>query len=179
MVHPMKEPQEHGYEDALALLDTLAFLVTRIQDEPHGPKPGHGANSPRFYIAIDGDDVGRRFESLLTNSRSDTDFEIRAWSLQIQNELSYLLLDLTSRWDATPLAMTGDGFLASVPREHIDEVKETFRPRFSSGITASTGLGPSIKDAYLALKLCKASNRGGGLYYSKEPPAEDVAWIAQ
>jgi len=111
------------------------------------------------------------------NARLELDLtKVREWSLQVQHELSGMLLDLAARWDAVPLALTGDGFLVSLPQVHLDALKSAFRPLLSDQLTVSTGIGPTIKDAYLALKLCKAGNRGGGIYYLMIPPVEEAPW---
>lgn len=172
--HPSSE--ERSSRDALLLLDLLSFLGQRIA-LAHGSTVASATNvDPPYYIAVDGDDVGRRFEERLANCVDSSSVEsLTTWSFQIQSDLAVLMHSLSENWNATFIARTGDGFLASVPARSLCEVQSQFRPRLLDA-TVTTGVGPSVKAAYLALKLGKAKNRGGGFYFSLNPSEERVLW---
>ena len=94
-----------------------------------------------------------------------------------QNKLSQCLQELSQKYQAAYLAGTGDGFLVVMKGSRLRELADEFRPRLIDA-TVSVGLGPSAKDAWVALKLCKARNRGGGLYFSLADLKEEVLWSA-
>jgi hypothetical protein len=129
-----------------------------------------------MYLAVDGDDVGRRFEEQLASCVDAKDVAaLHLWSHSIQQELSGYMLDLVEIWDGRFVARTGDGFLAAFPAESYLDLISRFRPRLP-GATVTTGIGHSVKEAYLALKLGKARNRGGGILYGFDPPKEELLW---
>ncbi len=169
-------PSEWNGTQTLLFLDLLSYLIDTLRNRVPVTAAPPNQLQPNLYLAVDGDDVGRRFEERLANaSTSESADALRVWSLGIQNQLSYFLLELCERWQGTYIARTGDGFLAVVAHSAFDEILEQFRPHLGDA-TASVGIGPSPKDAYLALKLCKARNRGGGLYLSLAEQREEIAW---
>lgn len=162
--------------DALLFVELISFLGCRIAEHvPHEIEPTSTIDK-RIYIAVDGDDVGRRFEE---RSASCTDSSLvdalRTWSFQVQCDLSLLMQMLSEKWKADFLAHTGDGFLASVQISALHEIETQFRPRLHDA-TATTGIGPSVQAAYIALKLGKAKNRGGGYFLSTQPFEERLLW---
>jgi hypothetical protein len=87
------------------------------------------------------------------------------------------MIELMERWDGSFLARTGDGFLTGFAATGFDDVARHFRPRLSDAdATVTTGIGRTVKEAYLALKLGKAKNRGGGIFFSLDPPEERTLW---
>jgi hypothetical protein len=180
--HPPRSSVHAGLRrhDVLMLLDTMAFVSARMQDciaplaksAPQEPPP------PSIYIALDGDDVGRRFEERLARCSSSADAgELSRWSHATQRALSECFVELAERWQASSVARTGDGFLAAAPEVHLESICRFFRPRLGDA-TVTVGLGPTVKEAYLALKLGKAANRGGGYFFRIEPHEEKALWNA-
>lgn len=176
--HPRREGGRNLEQyDAVALLDGLAFLAARLKAFGfHQAEIATQENVDTMYIAVDGDDVGRRFEERLADCLSAEQADaLRFWSRRMQQELSLNMINLMESWDGSFLARTGDGFLATISAMHFDDVKERFRPTLLDA-TVTTGIGRSVKEAYLALKLGKARNRGGGTYFSLSPPEEQILW---
>ena len=174
--HVSSPPQPPQQCDALALLDGLAYLSKRLPVARASHQQITENFDGRMFIALDGDDVGRRFEEKLAECvNTDDVLRLRQWSRQMQQDLSEHILTLHSKWRGRFIARTGDGFLAAFDRETLEDLKGNFRPRLT-GLTVTTGIGPSVKDAYLALKLGKAKNRGGGYYFSFQPPVEETLW---
>jgi minimal CRISPR polymerase domain len=163
-------------QDALVLLDCLAFLSSRLQSLKMSLPGTNQVDAELIFIAVDGDDVGRRFEEQLAECVAMADaIKLREWSHGIQQKLSEEMVTLMDKWEGRFIARTGDGFLASVPSHHFDELKTDFRPKLQDE-TATTGIGRTVKEAYLALKLGKARNRGGGIFFSFDPPREEILW---
>jgi hypothetical protein len=158
------------------LLDCLAFLSSRLQSLKTSLPSTNQVDAELIFIAVDGDDVGRRFEERLAECVAMSDaIKLREWSHGIQQKLSEEMVTLMDKWEGQFIARTGDGFLASVPSKYLDELKTDFRPKLQDE-TATTGIGRTVKEAYLALKLGKARNRGGGIFFSFDPPQEVILW---
>jgi len=166
-------------EDALALLDCLSFLASRLGFSSQSAEISeHAPDEDRMFIAVDGDDIGRRFEERLAECvETKHAVALHTWSQRIQQELSELMMDLQEKWRGAFLARTGDGFLASFSATALDDLGLHYAPKLTDA-TVTTGIGRTVKDAYLALKLGKARNRGGGIFYSFDPPEEKILWPA-
>lgn len=175
--HPTRDGYQLGIHDAMALLDGLIFLAARLKlNTQRLVRQVEKAYDKPIFIAVDGDDVGRRFEERLANCVNPEQVEsLRRWSQRMHQDLSDHMIELMDCWEASFIARTGDGFLASVPTIHFDELKTHFRPRLLDA-TVTTGIGCTVKDAYLALKLGKARNRGGGIFFSLNPFDETILW---
>ena len=160
----------------LAFLDLLVFLAAVLGGEEAAAAAVGPELPDAVVVAVDGDDIGKQFEERLAQCATGQDAQrLAQWSWQIQRDLTGHMLHLQSSWDAVFLARTGDGFLAQVPQRYLKDLAERFRPRLN-GVTASTGVGPTVKEAYLALKLCKAMNRGGGMFFSFAELRERRLW---
>jgi hypothetical protein len=174
--HGDKSGRNLDIHDALVLLDCLAFLSSRLQSLAISSTSANQRTADLIFIAVDGDDVGRRFEERLAECVGvDDAIKLKEWSHRIQQRLSEEMVTLMDKWEGRFIARTGDGFLASVPSNHFDELKIDFRPKLQNE-TATMGIGRTVKEAYLALKLGKARNRGGGIFFSFDPPQEEILW---
>ena len=85
------------------------------------------------------------------------------------------MLRLQEQCDGVFLVRTGDGFLAAIPQDKLPILKNVFHPK-NSTVPVTIGIGKTVKEAYLALKLSKAKNRGGGIFFSLDPPEEKILW---
>lgn len=173
-------PADWTRADVLLFLDVLSYLTEslhrKFKDTPLDIGKELGGDG--LYVALDGDDVGRRFEERLADATSlEAALSLRSWSFSVQDQLMRYLFELTEKWRAVFLARTGDGFLVLLDHAALSDIEDQFRPKLPDA-TVSVGLGPSAKDAYLALKLCKARNRGGGMYFSMEGPEERILWVS-
>lgn len=175
--HSAMKPRRLQPHDAIALLDALSFIAHRLTNSDIEPAVVESSDEV-LYIAVDGDDVGRRFEGRLANCVDQAQVSsLRQWSFSVHRDLSDSMMTLAEQWDASFIARTGDGFLASFPSAHLDNLTSSFRPTLLDA-TVTTGIGRCVKDAYLALKLGKAKNRGGGFFLSLQPPEERTLWLA-
>lgn len=174
--HPQSADHFPTTQDAIALLDCLSFLSSRLVDTPVSEDQMLD-NGDFAVVAVDGDDIGRAFEERLAACISPEEMrELAQWSSSIQAGLASQMSILRESWDGLFLARTGDGFLAQVPAANMTDLVDRFRPTFINA-SATTGIGPTVKDAYIAMKLGKAKNRGGGLFYSFESQEERVLWL--
>jgi hypothetical protein len=174
--HDKESGQQPMMSDAIAMLDCLAFLSSRFSDSLQADNEPLAPPIDRIFVAVDGDDVGRSFERRLADCIGVEDaLALEQWSQQVQRELSDLMVRLRDHCNGAFLVRTGDGFLAAVLEDRLGDLKDEFHPKFSS-ITVTAGIGKTVKDAYLALKLGKAKNRGGGIFYSFNPPEERILW---
>jgi hypothetical protein len=86
-------------EDAMALLDCLSFLAFRLSDSSSLSVKSQTTLEDRMFIAIDGDDVGRRFEERLAECVDMNDaMNLHLWSQRVQRELSHLMVVLRDEW---------------------------------------------------------------------------------
>lgn len=98
-----------------------------------------------MFIAIDGDDVGRRFEERLAECTGTQEaIALHQWSQRVQQELSQLMTTLGDSWSGSFLARTGDGFLASLSDSHFADLTQNFRPRLTDA-SVTTGIGLTVK----------------------------------
>ena len=110
-----------------------------------------------WYLALDGDDIGRRLElHMLTENES----ELKKFSATFEEVLSRLMENILQDRDVVILLQGGDSILIGVPRAKIDMVVEKVRAAvYGSGFTFSGGYGSTMRESYLALKLAKATGK--------------------
>ena len=129
-----------------------------------------------MFVILDGDDVGKRFAERLVTRADERDMDDLAdWSHGIQAALYLHMLTLRERWDGSFLAQTGDGFVARLPAAHLESFGREFRPTLLD-LPVTVGVGPTVKDTFMALRLGKARNRGGGLFHSLATGQEAILW---
>jgi hypothetical protein len=110
-----------------------------------------------YYFGLDGDDTGRRLEELFQAASADRAF--RSFSKMIDAARK----QIADRLAKPPLSgevlfCSGDDILfkaAYVP-EAIEELRSMYQQR-TSGLTCSVGYGKTPREAYVALKMAKAS----------------------
>lgn len=111
------------------------------------------------YLAIDGDDVGRRLEYFtITNNMQD----LSEFSTAFKDAMCWLENIITHDLNATIIFSGGDNLLAKLQlndatKISIDRLRLEFAQRAPA--TLSIGLGDEPRQAYLALKLAKASGK--------------------
>lgn len=112
-----------------------------------------------IYLAVDGDDIGHRLEYfMLVNERES----LNQFSTTFQSSMDWLVEKLTHELEATIIFSGGDNLLAVMNIENLPiELIENIRTDFAikSQCTLSVGLGYTIRQAYFALKLAKASGK--------------------
>jgi minimal CRISPR polymerase domain len=121
-----------------------------------------------LYVAIDGDDVGRRLEGLVVRGEVD---ELRRFSRGVDGDLDTLANILESiAFDS--FVKGGDTILACGPAH---DPAWFARHLTTVTITISVGLGRSLTEAFLGLKIAKASGKNQIVYYQTEVNEEDGA----
>jgi GTP cyclohydrolase III len=123
------------------------------------------------FIAIDGDDVGHKLEYyMLINDQST----LNKFSTAFSNSMNWLEDKLSTDFSATVIFTGGDNLLARLDANapnNLPEILELLRLEFSnkSQSTLSIGIGRSPREAYLALKLAKASGKNCIRLYEEFP----------
>ena len=108
-----------------------------------------------FFLALDGDDVGRRLElCMLTN-----DLEaLREFSSSFDSAMRALVQSACSIDGVELVLFGGDSVMLRVRSDVLQEVLSLAR-RTTGRFTFSGGYAPSMREAYLALKLAKSSGK--------------------
>lgn len=108
-----------------------------------------------FFIAVDGDLVGRKIERLIISGELD---ELVNYSHLINESVERIRLFAESIGGKTYLK-GGDSLLAAVPeyQSFIDQVKSH---QTEMAASFSIGIGKNVVEAYLALKFAKSSGSG-------------------
>lgn len=113
----------------------------------------------KLYISVDGDDVGSRLEYLILSGALG---ELQEFSTNYKKAMAWLKDELRSHLDATIIFDGGDSLLATIPELLFDkQLVESIRHRYlqESERTISIGIGNNSRDAYVALKIAKASGK--------------------
>lgn len=107
-----------------------------------------------MFLAIDGDDIGRAVERLIVLATAD---EVAAFSQAVDAALD----DITQRIEergALVILRGGDSLLAEMPEIRPEEIEQLLAGA-SGTLTFSAGTGGTMRNAFLALKLAKASGK--------------------
>ena len=120
-----------------------------------------------LYIAIDGDDVGRRLEyyMIINDSVSLTTF-----AENFHSSMVWLEDRLIHLFNARILFSGGDNLLAEISSQpEFFHLLSTLHLQFAqkSTNTLSVGVGNSLREAYFALKIVKASGKNCIKVYSE------------
>jgi hypothetical protein len=108
----------------------------------------------RVYVALDGDDVGRRIEQLIARGSESA---VRAFSESVQARIRELA-DVATRAGGRLVFCAGDSLLAWVHRKTALALCRSAAAR-NKGVRFSGGIGPGMTEAMLALRLAKAQGR--------------------
>lgn len=112
-----------------------------------------------LYIAIDGDDVGRRLEhSMLINDQNN----LIDFSNRFNESMTWLERILEQTFQAQIIFNGGDNLLAKLQQNDFDLGKLTIIAKSflaKSTSTLSIGIGTNMRQAYFALKLAKTSGK--------------------
>jgi GTP cyclohydrolase III len=112
-----------------------------------------------LYIAIDGDDVGKRLEYYIVTNQVN---QLSEYFQVYQEAMSWIEEELIQTLNATVIINGGDSLLAFCENDiQASEILEALRAKFSfrTNATLSIGLGENPRRAYFALKLAKASGK--------------------
>lgn len=111
------------------------------------------------YLAIDGDDVGRRLEYFTITNNMEA---LSNFSTAFNDAMYWLENIVTHEFNATIVFSGGDNLLARLQvnessKRSIEQLRIGFAQQAPA--TLSIGLGDEPRQAYLALKLAKASGK--------------------
>ena len=113
-----------------------------------------------MYIAIDGDDTGRRLESFLLR---DDHEGAATFSLAVADALDSLRERFETK-GARIVFCAGDSLLAEAGNAIVDQLP----PPASGPVSWSIGIGKTPSHAVLALKLAKGLGRNRVSYFPEE-----------
>jgi hypothetical protein len=126
------------------------------------------------YIALDGDNVGRRLEQLIT---AESEEEIRSFAESIAERLQVLARRIVEHGGRV-IFSSGDGLLACVPRMIALTIgEEITRP--SDSVRFSGGIGRNMTQAMLSLNYAKASGRNRIVAWESIAGQPDSAKVAE
>lgn len=112
-----------------------------------------------LFLAVDGDDVGRKIEFLIVNNQIEL---LSDFFNNFQASMFWLSEKLKNEFNAKIIFNGGDSLLADLRIDEIQVSKlENLRVDFFnfSKATLSFGVGKNPRQAYIALKLAKASGK--------------------
>jgi hypothetical protein len=133
--------------------------------EGHGQAIEHTLNTESaaaqradiWYLALDGDDIGRSLELHIVNNDIEMLQQFSAHFTNMTERLDKKLLELPG---VRSILNGGDSLLFSFPHSSVDTVISTARDEISSSdFSFSGGYGPSPRSALLALKIAKSSGK--------------------
>jgi GTP cyclohydrolase III len=119
-----------------------------------------------WYIAADGDDIGRRLEYFTLTNNTE---ELSSFSARFGNGMQWFKKELESRLGAYIIFSGGDNLMASInspdnPYVAIEQIRVLFKKKGDG--TLSVGIGQTPRDAYFALKIAKASGKNCAQVFS-------------
>ncbi|MEH2089577.1 mCpol domain-containing protein [Nostoc sp.] len=112
-----------------------------------------------LYLAVDGDDVGRKIEFFIVTDQMEL---LSNFSHNFQSSMLWLAETLSDEFNAKIIFNGGDSLLARLQSDAISVSRlESLRIEFASfsKATLSFGIGDNSRQAYFALKLAKATGK--------------------
>jgi|SanBayMetagenome_1026888.scaffolds.fasta_scaffold07997_3 minimal CRISPR polymerase domain len=108
-----------------------------------------------FFVAIDGDLVGRKLEKLIISNRLD---ELVEYGHSINKSIDNIRVIADSIGGKTYL-QGGDSLLIEV-KSYQSFIEKFILIHVGLAVTFSVGIGKNAVEAYLALKFAKSAGRG-------------------
>lgn len=111
------------------------------------------------YIAIDGDDIGDRIEYFILYNQPS---KLARFTSAFQVAFDNLERDVCSQLGASIVFAGGDSMLVTVSTEvDVKQVMSALALSFAdaTSCTLSVGVGPTPRDALIALKMAKVSGK--------------------
>jgi hypothetical protein len=110
-----------------------------------------------WYLAIDGDDIGNFIELCMVKENAKG---LRSFSSTVESILSQISGAINDNPLIEVIMQGGDSILLSLPESEIASVMEEVRSATQgSSITFSGGYGRTMREAYLALRVAKATGK--------------------
>jgi GTP cyclohydrolase III len=120
-----------------------------------------------LYIAVDGDDVGRRLETYVVNNQVN---DLENYARTFQEAINWLIQNLADSFAARVIFSGGDNFLIETEvRNNLLDIVEELRIEFATKANSSVsiGIGEDPRRAFLALKLAKAKGKDRVVVFSE------------
>lgn len=117
-----------------------------------------------MYVAIDGDDSGRKFTACYINNDETGLCQVVGKLEQATEKIAELL-----RLDGYRIIFcAADGVTAAIDSQKIEfsETFERIRKASPSGFTFSAGIGSTLREAYIALLNAKCSGKNAFCLFS-------------
>jgi hypothetical protein len=122
-----------------------------------------------FYLALDGDNIGSRIELHVLQENIEG---LRAFTESFNSVTNAIINRLRENPDINILLFGGDSLLLAMPAGQIEAVIELITEvTTGTTFTFSGGYGPTMRHAYLALKIAKASGKNRICPLTSEIPA--------
>jgi hypothetical protein len=110
-----------------------------------------------WFLALDGDDIGRRLELHMVTEDANG---LKAFASSFEDALDRLFRRIDALASVGVLLRGGDSLLLTMPEFEIAIVVDLVRSAMDgTGFTFSGGYGPTMRAAYLALKIAKATGK--------------------
>ncbi|GII76661.1 hypothetical protein Sru01_16430 [Sphaerisporangium rufum] len=111
----------------------------------------------KWFLALDGDDIGRHLELRMLTENVDG---LRAFASAFGVVLDKIYRDIEDCSSVVALLRGGDSLLLELSKAEISSVIRIIRNATDgTDFTFSGGYGRTLRDAYFALKLAKASGK--------------------
>ena len=140
----------------ISILNSYGYLKKSIQEVPQQCKI-EGEQGEEYFFGLDGDDTGRELEGLF---QSNHDAEgISRFSNQIESAIKSVKDKVASPpISGKVLFASGDDilFFGQYDKERLAQIKSHYL-RISGGRSCCIGYGKTPKEAYVALKMAKAT----------------------
>lgn len=119
-----------------------------------------------WFLAIDGDDIGRHLEVYVITENKN---KLRELSQEFENLINELFNQIKKNPSIKVLLHGGDSILLEMPRSEIETTVNLIRTTSrGTSFTFSGGYGKTMRDAYLALKLAKATGKNKIIPFTPE-----------
>lgn len=112
-------------------------------------------NRESFFIAIDGDSVGRKIEKLIISNNLD---ELVEYSRSVDSAVNSIRV-IANHFGGETYLQGGDNLLIEVQNYRVF-VEKFIAMRSGLTTSFSMGIGKSVVESYLALKFAKSAGRG-------------------
>lgn len=110
-----------------------------------------------WFLALDGDDVGRRLEKYMLMNDACS---LKNFSSEFEDVVAVLIKKVSSIPDLEILLSGGDSILIQMGKSSIEHVLVVVENSLQDcQFTFSGGYGPSMRSAYLSLKLAKSKGK--------------------
>lgn len=119
-----------------------------------------------IYFMLDGDDIGRTIEAGILEERMS---DLHTLTSNISSALSEIERIIAK--EGGEIVFRGCDDISGTLNKDCHQVLKTVSDAFHimTGFTATIGVGSTVQEAFLALRLGKCVSKGGILFWSERP----------